>query len=236
MTQIIENNEPKFDGKEKIIAIFFVFFAVIVIIAQVLQYTNTKKTDQKYSEIISSKNSAIHATHSILIQSSTIQRTLFNLTLNSDPEQVGILMERLTKAAKHNEDDLAVLKNTFSSDNKEEQELLGRIIRANEAYKDRYKTYMKLLNKKEKTKDELQTYRLTIMRPALDGYQGLQQELLTMFTNDFEKQSMQLSESNSRTSWTLLVLGMSPYLFVLLSLVYFILKLVGLSFLSREKV
>lgn len=238
MTQIIPNNDSKFDGKDKLVSIFFVFFAIIIIISQILQFTNAKKTNEKYAAIISSKNKAIHATHTILISSSTIQRSLFNLTLSPDSTsgEVAKVKERLSLAIKNNEDNLVNLKSSFGSDNKEEQELLKKIDAANESYGKAYRTYLQLLASNEKSNEELQKFRLTILRPALDLYQSLQQELLTMLTNDFEKQSQLLSESGNRTGWTLLILGMSPYIFIFLSLIYFILKLIGVSFLSREKV
>jgi len=73
------------------------------------------------------------------------------------------------------------------------------------------------------------------LRPVLDTYQGLQQDLLTMLTNDFENQSDALTYNNTRTGWTLLIFGLSPYIFILLSLSYFILKLLGYSFFPKTK-
>jgi hypothetical protein len=235
MTQITPNDDLKFDNREKIISLFFIFFAIVVIFSQVLQFINAKKIDESYSRIITSKNKAIHATHSILIQSSTIQRALSNLSTTSDPGEVSNLKERLSDAIKKNEGNLITLQNSLSDNNKDEQELLQKINEASDTYKKRYQSYLQVLDDKNKSKDELYDLRVKSLRPALEGYQGLQQELLTMFTDDFSKQSQLLSETNNRTGLTLLALGMSPYIFILIALIYFILKLLGVSFFSKEK-
>lgn len=233
MTQFSKNDDLTFDKKDRIISTFFIVFALIVFISQVLQFFHSRTIDRQYSEIISSKNIAIHATHSILIQSSTIQRTLFNLTVSKDSNELRNQRQKLLTAIQKNEADINSLKISFADANKDEQDLVQKILNANQEYKNKYNEYLTLISNKETKTDVLFDFRLHQLRPILDTYQNLQQDLLTALTNDFENQSDLLTEYNKKTGWTLLLFGLSPYIFIVLSLFYFILKLLGYSFFPK---
>lgn len=230
MTQIRENDEVIFNRKDKIVSVFFILFALMILTAQILQFGHTQKIDKQYSQIISSKNKVIQATHSILLQSSLIQRSLFNLTMYIDSAQQATVKTRLANAIKKNQSDLDVLKTSFSDTSKDEKELVDKILAANQTYQKAKDDYLLLLLENKKTKEELLDYRVKNLRPALDLYQGLQQDLLTMLINDFERQNNEITENNNKTSWTYLLMGISPYIFIMIALLYFVLNLVGLNF------
>ena len=79
-----ENNKSNFFNQERIALFVFLFFALIIFVAQSLQYLNSRQIDKKYSDLIAASSYDIKAVNSMLVHSSNIQRNAVNLIVKED--------------------------------------------------------------------------------------------------------------------------------------------------------
>ncbi len=217
-----ENNKSNFFNQERIALFVFLFFALIIFVAQSLQYLNSRQIDKKYSDLIAASSYDIKAVNSMLVHSSNIQRNAVNLIVKEDEIEENKFKKNVWNFVQLTNEDLKKFdSSTFAIFRDKDQ--INSINESYSNYKIRLDTFMQLINNKEV--DKAADYRLQSLRPSFQVFQDLQKDLSAQLTKDLIKESNNLTSYTNKSSLSLLLMGFSPVFFILLVLIYFGIRL-----------
>lgn len=217
-----EHLKSNFFNQERIALFIFLFFALIIFVAQSLQYLNSRQIDKNYSDLINASSYDIKTVNSMLVHSSNIQRNAVNLLVKEDEIEESKFKKNIENFVQLTNEDLKKFdSSTFAIFKDKDQ--IKYINESYLRYKIRLDTFMQLVNNSEI--DKASVYRLLSLRPSFQIFQDLQKDLSAQLTKDLIKESNNLTSYTNKSSLSLLLMGFSPVFFVLLVLIYFGIRL-----------
>ena len=206
--------------QEKIALTVLIVFALIIFLAQSLQFLNSRRIDGKYSKLIADCSYDIRTINGLLVHSSNIQRNALNLLLSENADQKTVFKIKILDNLALDKADIKKLDSSvFALSHQNEKDAIKQIELANVLYISKLDTVLNLVaqNEIEKASD----YRLNSLRPTFTNYSDLQKELALQLTKNLIKESDHLTAYTNRSSLTLLLMGFSPIIFILMVLLYF---------------
>ena len=222
MTQNFITPEKKgAQSHERLSMLLLILFAFIIFVAQALQYYNSKKIDNKYSNLINSSSVSIKKINKLLVHSSNLQRNILNLLLSEKEAEKKMFSEKISSFITLQNTDLKALDSIYVNENNQvENQYIEHIKSTNVVYLKKIDTLFDFL--KNNQIEAAKAYRINSLRPTFTAYQDLQKDLTQQFTIDLVKESERLSSYTSKSSISLLLMGFSPILFVIAVLLYFV--------------
>lgn len=201
---------------------FFVLFAAIIILAQVFQFVNTKRLDNKYNTMLANENRLIVALNSINVQSTNIHRSLLTLEITPYPAEMTLMNQRIIEAEKRTEEAIALIEKNISHIKERFGGLFDTLKIYGSEYTKRSREFKAILQNNDKT--SIDKYRMDALRPCLERYQEAQNALLEGIASHTLDESEKVSSSANRTGWLLLIGGNTVLLFVMIFIIYLLLK------------
>lgn len=196
---------------------YLLAFGVFIIFFQVFQFVNTKNLTDSYYKIISDKNRLIVSINSILLESSTLQRSLLTLNLSTDSLERVKMNQRITESEKKIEQMIHVIKADSTID-KEVSVFFERLKIDYIVYKGNFQIFLKIIEGNDKS--EIDSFRKKELREALDAFQKSQTEFLELLIKIENRQMKCISKKSNRTGWILLLTGNGILFVILMFMVY----------------
>lgn len=217
-----ENLNSKFFKHEKNFLYTFLFFALIIFVAQSLQYLNSRRIDKNYTDLIAASSYDIKTVNNMLIHSSNMQRNAVNLLVKEDEVDDNMFKKNVALFLKLTDGDFKNFDSSTFSINKNKDQI-NAINESYRNYKIRLDTFMQMINHEERVKAS--NYRLKSLRPSFQVFQDLQKDLNTQLTINLIKENNNLTSYTTKSSLSLLLMGFSPVFFILVVLIYYGIRL-----------
>ena len=206
--------------QEKIALTVLIVFALIIFLAQSLQFLNSRRIDGKYSKLIADCSYDIRTINDLLVHSANIQRNALNVLLSENADQKTVFKIKIQDNLALDKADIKKLDSSvFALSHQNEKDAIEQIEAANALYISKLDTLLNLVD--ENKIQQASDYRLNFLRPTYANYQDLQKELSLQLTKNLIKESERLTSYTNRSSLTLLLMGFSPIFFALIVLLYF---------------
>lgn len=208
-------NDVKFDKAEKRLMRLFAFFAVIILVSQVLQFFNGRNNDSDYHKMLVSRMIIVESSQRIMIETTSIHRSLLNMIIDSDPKQIDAFSDIASSSFLASEHEIEEIeKNIFTKKQKEEIDTMRL---NNKAYENACHQLLVLL---AIDKEKAVEYKKDVVRPAFEKCQQAQTDLIEILNNDLQQESDRVASASFKSSILILVLGISPFLLFLIYLVF----------------
>ncbi len=206
--------------QEKIALTVLIVFALIIFLAQSLQFLNSRRIAGKYSKLIADCSYDIRTINDLLVHSANIQRNALNVLLSENADQKTVFKIKIQDNLALDKADIKKLDSSvFALSHQNEKDAIEQIEAANALYISKLDTLLNLVD--ENKIQQASDYRLNFLRPTYANYQDLQKELSLQLTKNLIKESERLTSYTNRSSLTLLLMGFSPIFFALIVLLYF---------------
>jgi hypothetical protein len=213
------HQQKKF-SRERITLLLLLCLAIVIFFAQILQFTNSRRIDKRYSDLIEYCSRDIKNTNLLLIHSSNIQRNALNLLIVDNEKELVDYQKILNNYIALSEIDLKKLDSSiFATQHESVKSEIQEIKNFYSNYRIRLDTFLTFINNKQNEKAA--EYRLKSLRPSFSLFQDLQKDFSIKLTKELLKESDLLTSYTNKSSLTLLVMGFSPIVFIILSLSYF---------------
>jgi hypothetical protein len=207
-----------FTTREKTQLKFLIGFGFFILIFQVFQFINTRRANENYLEMIKGRDKLIVSVHSILLESSTLQRSLLSLDLANDTAEVNKMDQRISNSEQKIEELIGLISADTAVNHKEVSLLLTKLMDDYFAYKSTFRNFIKILEGNNETL--IEGYRKKELRHALELFQRSQTEFLQMLLKIEKIQVGNVSEKTNKTGLILLITGNIVLLLILLLMVY----------------
>ncbi|MGZ3883942.1 MAG: hypothetical protein ACXVP0_09940 [Bacteroidia bacterium] len=196
---------------------YFVFFASIILLSQIFQFINARRTNNKFNTILAAENRFIIAMNTISLNSSTIHRSLLTLAISDDPKEIEVMNKQIHQAERNTNETINALEKN-SSFLPGDSIVFGQLRGAGKLYSENSLSFLELL--KTKNKQAIDSFRVTVLRSSLESYLHLQNDVIQRITNHYVTESENISQSTTKTGWILLLAGNAVLLLVLVFLIY----------------
>lgn len=216
VNQKVEKGETRF-------ILFFIVSALIILVAQVLQFVNERQTDHKYNKIIAEKDSTLLASQTVLYNSFQMQRSLANLALSEDSSETILQNKHFFEASDKNDDGLRSIKVYLQKADSSLKNLFTQVEQANNIYHINCNTFLQMLNSIDK--QAALDFKITKLRSTFDDYTHLQQDMLVKLATDALEESKKISKNVNQISLLIFLLGIAPYIFILGAFLFFLLRM-----------
>jgi hypothetical protein len=81
-------NDVKFEKSEKRLLWVFGLFALIILVSQVLQFTNSRNNENEYRKMLVSRMIVVETSQKIMVETTAIHRSLLNLLIAAKPGEI----------------------------------------------------------------------------------------------------------------------------------------------------
>lgn len=208
-------NNVKFEKSEKRLLRILALFAVLILVAQVLQYFNNRRSETDYRKMLASSMQIVETSQNIIVETTNVQRTLRSLIDIGNPNDVIVFKELLENSFPAIQGKIASIEtNMFTSRQLAKKNEMAVLSKAYE------KTCNDFLAVFETDKIKALEFRNTVVRPAFEKCQQAQTDLITILNSDLQTESNRIAVASNRTSLVILLLGISPFLLLLAYLLF----------------
>lgn len=209
------NNDVKFEKSEKRILRLIALFAVIILVSQVMQFINSRNNDNEYRKMLVSRMIIVENSQKIMVETTYIHRLLLNLLIKSSPAEVetfkDISSESFNSIQRETETIEKTVFTTGQSDKKSE------ILLNTKEYEKACRQFLVLL---ETDKVKALEFKNVEVRPAFEKCQQVQTDLINVLNNDLQAESDKIATASIYYSVLILLLGISPFLLLVIYLVF----------------
>jgi len=209
------NKNIEFDKAEKRLLRLFAFFAVIILVSQVLQFMNTRNNDNEYRKILVSRMIIVETSQRMMVQTTEIHRALLNTLIVPEQEQIAAFNDVAALSFLTNKRDMETIeKNVFTTTQLEKKNSMKQ---CTQSYEDACRQFILLL---ESDKSKAIEYKNSVVRPAFENCQQVQTDLIDTLNKDLQAESDKIASASTKSSIIILILGISPFLLLVIYLVF----------------
>ena len=202
-------NDVKFEKSEKRMLRIFAFFAVVVLVSQIMQYINNRDNESKYQGMLVSMMKVVETSQDISVETTIVQRSLRSLLDVGNPNDILVFKELLQSSFPDIQNKIESMEmSMFSTQqlaNKNEMSLVS---------KEYEKSCHEFLAVFETDKTKALDFRNKVVRPAFEKCQQTQTDLIDILNSDLQTESDRISAASNLSSVIILLLGISPFLFL----------------------
>lgn len=200
-------NDVKFERSEKRLLWVFGLFALIILVSQVLQFTNSRNNENEYRKMLVSRMIVVETSQKIMVETTAIHRSLLNLLIAAKPGEIENFRDISASSFLEMQREIeAIDKNIFTTAQSEKKSELAALTKE---YEQLCKQFLVLL---ETDNAKALDYKNAFVRPAFEKCQLAQTELINILNNDLQSESDKLTSASATSSIVILLLGISPFL------------------------
>jgi hypothetical protein len=200
-------NDVKFEKSEKRLLWVLALFAIIILVSQVLQFTNSRNNENEYRKMLVSRMIIVETSQKIMVETTAIHRSLLNLLIAAKPGEIENFRDIATSSFSEMQREIRTIdKNIFTTAQSDKKAELATFTRE---YEQSSKQFLTLL---ETDIAKALDYKNTVVRPAFEKCQLAQTELVNTLNNDLQSESDKLTSASALSSVIILLLGISPFL------------------------
>jgi hypothetical protein len=217
---------PSFDKDDKKLTRVFIFFIFVILISQLLQFINNRLVEDRYRAAEIRSQAEIQASQTCLSENSVFQRMLLNLALIKDEQERVSIQQRLKEAEEKNAAGMRVILAESAVSPGEYKELVNKMADRFVAYDVSSRIFLGLL--KDGNDETISEFLTNDLRPKFRAYQEQHKIYLDRLSSDLAKERKMISNSSGFAAWVFLLMGLSPFIYLLHKLLLF-------YFLSRGR-
>jgi hypothetical protein len=220
-------NDVKFEKSEKRLLWVFGLFALIILVSQVLQFTNSRNNENEYRKMLVSRMIVVETSQKIMVETTAIHRSLLNLLIAAKPGEIENFRDISSSSFLEMQREIETIdKNIFTTAQSDKKTELAALTKE---YEQLCKQFLSLL---ETDNAKALEYKNTAIRPAFEKCQLAQTELVNILNNDLQSESDKLTSASTTSSIVILLLGISPFLLFALYFLFQSSRIVYYEFFS----
>ncbi len=205
----------KFEKAEKRLLGLFGLFAVIILVSQVLQFMNNRKNDREYRKMLVSLMIIVETSQDIMVETMTVHRASRSLLDSDSPSQVSEYRETVSVAFPEMQNKLGTLdQHIFTPGQSSVKNDLSVSLTE---YEQSCRNFLSLL---ATDKAKAEEFRNSTIKPGFEKCQHAQVELIRTLNTDLQMESERMASASTLSSILILLLGISPFIFLVLYLVF----------------
>lgn len=221
------NEDVKFEKNEKRLLWLLGLFAVVILVSQVLQFTNSRNNENEYRKILVSRMIVVETSQKIMVETTAIHRSLLNLLIAAKPGEIENFRDISASLFAEMQREIETIdKNIFTTAQSDKKKELTAFIKE---YEQSCKQFLTLL---ETDNAKALDYKNAFVRPAFEKCQMAQTELINILNNDLQSEGDKLTSASATSSVIILLLGISPFLFFVLYFLFQSSRIVYYEFFS----
>ncbi len=197
----------KFENSEKRLLWLFGLFALVILVSQVLQFTNSRNNENEYRKMLVSRMIVVETSQKIMVETTAIHRSLLNLLITIRPGEIENFRDISVSSFSEIQREIeAIDENVFTTAQSDKKSELATFTKEYEQF---CKQFLMLL---ETDHAKALEYKNAYVRPAFEKCQFAQTELVNILNNDLHSESDKLTSDATSSSIIILLFGISPFL------------------------